>query len=155
MPAPAKSITIKRTEATDPDFPYLVAQLTFEIRELYGDFQVVHDKYNEISHLGTVVIACANDIPVGCGCFKEIDDKTVEIKRVFVKPSERKMGIASAIMDELEVWAKEAGYSEVITETANKLDESISFLKNRSYQVIPEYGPYVGSETSVCFGKRL
>src|SRR5579862_884940 len=140
MPAPAKAITIKRTEASDPDFPYLVGQLTFEIRELYGDFQVVHDKYNQISHLDTVVIAYVNDVPAGCGCFKEIDHKTVEMKRVYVKPSERKMGIATAIMNELEVWAKEDGYLKAITETAKKLDDSISFLENRGYQVIPEYG---------------
>jgi putative acetyltransferase len=155
MPGPAKSITIKRTEASDPDFPFLVAQITLEMREIYGDFRVIYDNYNQISHLDTVVIACANDTPVGCGCFKEIDDKTVEIKRVYVSPSERKTGIGSAVMDELEVWAKEDGYSRIITETANKLEDSISFLKNRGYQIIPSYGPYAGMKTSVCFGKDL
>jgi GNAT superfamily N-acetyltransferase len=155
MPSPAKSITIKRTDAGDPDFTFLVAQLTFEIRELYGDFQVIYDKYNQISHLDTVVIAYVNDAAAGCGCFKEIDRKTVEIKRVYVRPAERKMGIASAIMNELEVWAKEKGYAKVITETANKLAESISFLKNRGYEMIPNYGPYVGMEASVCFRKDL
>ncbi len=155
MPSPAKSITIKRTDASDPDFPLLVAQLTFEIREIYDDFRVIHDKYNQISHLDTVVIACANDVAVGCGCFKEIDSHTVEIKRVYVRPSERKLGIGTAVMDELEVWAKEAGYTEVITETANKLAESISFLKNRGYETIPNYGPYIGMEASVCFRKSL
>jgi len=150
-----KTITIKRTEADAPDFPQLVALLTLEIRELYGDFQVIYDKYNEISHLDTVVIAYVNDIAVGCGCFKEIDGETAEIKRLYVKPSERKMGIASAVLNELEVWAKEEGYSVVITETAKKLDESIRFLKNRGYYVIPNYGPYVGVDSGVCFRKRL
>ena len=155
MKSRAKAITIKRTEASDPDFPFLVAQLTFELRDLYGDQQVVYDKYNEISHLETVVIGYVNDDPVGCGCFQKADYKIAEIKRVYVKPSERKMGIATAIMDELEIWAKEEGYTDVITETANKLNESISFLKNRGYHSIPPYGPYVGMETSVCFGKKL
>lgn len=155
MAIPKRAVTIKRTEASDPDFPYLVAQLTLEIREIYGDFQVIYDKYNQISHLDTVVIGYVNDMPVGCGCFKEIDPETVEIKRVYVKPAEREMGMATAIMDELEVWAKELGYSEVITETANKLDKSISFLKNRGYHTIPAYGPYAMMKTSVCFGKSL
>jgi putative acetyltransferase len=151
----AKTITIKRTEANDPDFPYLVAQLTFEIRDLYGDQQVVYDKYNQISHLDTVVVGYVNDEPAGCGCFQKANNEAAEIKRVYVKPSERKQGIATAILNELEVWAKEKSYTEVITETANKLDESISFLKNRGYHSIPPYGPYVGMETSVCFGKKL
>lgn len=155
MAAPAKTITIKRTEASDPDFPYLVAQLTFELRDLYGAQNVIYDKYNEISHLETVVIGYVNDVPVGCGCFQKANYKVAEIKRVYVKPSERKMGIATSIMDELEVWAKEEGYNEIVTETANKLDESISFLKKRGYLGIPKYGPYVNMETSVCFGKKL
>lgn len=155
MAQPRKTITIKRTEASDPDFPLLVAQLTLEIRDLYGDQQVVYDKYNEISHLETVVIGYVNDEPAGCGCFQKANYKVAEIKRVYVKPSERKLGIATAIINELEVWAKEEGYTEVITETANKLDESISFLKHRGYYSIPSYGPYVGMETSVCFGKKL
>lgn len=155
MSSPAKSITIKRTDASDPDFTFLVAQLTFEIRELYGDFQVIYDKYNQISHLDTVVVACVNDAPAGCGCFKEIDDATVEIKRVFVRPADRKMGIATGIMNELEVWAKEAGYTAVITETADKLVESIDFLKNRGYEIIPSYGPYAAMKSSVCFEKSL
>lgn len=155
MPVPAKTITIKRTEANDPDFPYLVSQLTLEIRQIYGDFQVVYDKYNQISHLDTVVIAYVNDAPVGCGCFKKIDSKTAEIKRMYVKPAERKSGIASGVLNELEIWAKEEGYKKVITETAVGLAGSITFLKNHGYQIIANYGPYVKSETSVCFEKRL
>ena len=155
MAIPQKTVTIKRTEASDPDFPYLVAQLTFELRELYGNQKVLYDKYNEISHLETVVIGYVNDVPAGCGCFQKSNYKIAEIKRVYVKPSERKMGIATAIMDELEIWAKEDGFNEVVTETANKLDESISFLKNRGYHSISKFGPYVNMETSVCFGKQL
>lgn len=155
MPAQAKTITIKRTEANDPDFPFLVAQLTLEIREIYGDFQVIYDKYNQISHLDTVVVAYVNDAPVGCGCFKKINGKTVEIKRMYVKPAERKSGIASGVISELEIWAKEDGYTKVITETAIGLAGSISFLTNRGYRIIQKYGPYVKSETSICFGKVL
>jgi putative acetyltransferase len=155
MPTPAKAITIKRTEASDPDFPFLVARLTLEIRQIYGDFQVIYDKYNQISHLDTVVIGYVNDVPAGCGCFKKIDSKTAEIKRMYVQPAERKLGIASAIIDELEVWAREDGYSKVITETAVGLVGSISFLKKHGYDIIPSYGPYIKSETSVCFGKSL
>ena len=120
MAQPQKTITIKRTEANDPDFPFLVAMLNRELHERYGDLQLIYDKYNQISNLDTVVIAYVNDVPSGCGCFKKADYKTVEIKRMFVKPGERKMGIASSILGELEIWAKENGFSNVILETASK-----------------------------------
>jgi len=152
---PAKSITIKRTEANDPDFPYLAALLNYELHEKYGELQVVYDKFNQISNLDTVVIAYVNDAPAGCGCFKRIDKNTAEIKRMFVKTGERNQGLASSILNELEVWAKEEGYSSAILETADKQQEAIAFYKKQGYQIIQNYGPYVGLETSVCFGKKL
>jgi putative acetyltransferase len=150
-----KATTIVRTESSDPDFPLLVALLNLELRERYGEAQVVYDKFNQISNLGTVVIAYANDVPSGCGCFKKIDDSTAEIKRMFVKAFERKQGLASAILSELEVWAKEDGYADVVLETAGKQYEAIAFYQKQGYKVIPNYGPYVGMDTSVCFGKKL
>ncbi|MGZ3778254.1 MAG: GNAT family N-acetyltransferase [Mucilaginibacter sp.] len=155
MAQPPKTITIKRTEANDPDFPYLVAMLNRELHEKYGDLQLVYDKYNQISNLDTVVIAYVNDIPSGCGCFKKFDYKTVEIKRMFVKQEERKLGIASSVLGELEIWAKENGFSSVVLETGSKQQEAMAFYKKQGYDTIPNYGPYWGMETSVCFGKKL
>ncbi|HZX58169.1 MAG TPA: GNAT family N-acetyltransferase [Mucilaginibacter sp.] len=153
--SPSKATTIVRTESSDPDFPLLVALLNFELRERYGEAQVVYDTFNVISNLDTVVIAYRDDVAAGCRCFKKIDEKTVEIKRMFVKPGERKHGVASAILSEVEVWAKEDGFSYVILETAHKQHEAIAFYKKQGYKIIPNYGPYVGMETSICFGKKL
>ncbi len=152
---PEKATTIVRTESSDPDFPLLVAALNFELRERYGEAQVVYDTFNVISNLDTVVIAYRDDVPAGCGCFKKIDEQTVEIKRMFVKAGERQHGVASAILNELEVWAKEDGFSDVILETAYKQHEAIAFYLRQGYAIIPNYGPYVRMETSVCFGKKL
>ncbi len=150
-----KATTIVRTESSDPDFPLLVALLNLELRERYGEAQAAYDKFNQVSNLDTVVIAYVNEAPSGCGCFKRIDEHTVEIKRMFVKPSERNMGIASGVLNELEVWAKEDGFSSIILETANKQHEAIAFYLRKGYAIIRNYGPYVGMETSVCFGKKL
>ena len=155
MATPGKTITIKRTDSNDLDFPQLVTLLNQELRERYDDLQSFYDSYNKIKDLDTVVIAYSNDIPAGCGCFKKFDEQTVEIKRMFVKPAERKQGIASSILSELEGWAKEDGYTHVVLETANKQHESIALYKKQGYQVIPNYGQYAGLETSICFRKEL
>jgi GNAT superfamily N-acetyltransferase len=151
----SKAITIKRTESSDPDFPLLIALLNQELRERYGALQSVYDQYNHIINLETVVIAYCNDIPSGCGCFKKFDDETVEIKRMFVKREERKQGIASSILSELEVWAKEDGYTYTVLETANKQHESIALYQKLGYEVIPNYGQYIGMVNSICMGKKL
>src|SRR6202012_1274766 len=106
----AKTITIKRTDSYDLDFPQLVTLLNRELRERYSGLESIYDSYDQISNLDTVVIGCSNDLPVGCGCFKEYDNTTVEIKRMYVKPDERRQGIGSGILSELEIWAKEKGF---------------------------------------------
>jgi putative acetyltransferase len=152
---PPKAITIKRTESSDPDFPFLVAQLNQELRGKYGDLQSVYEQFNLIGNLDTVVIAYSNDSPAGCGCFKKVDDNTIEIKRMFVKPDERKHGFASGILNELETWAKEDGYIYSIAETVKKQQEAITFYQKNGYKIIPNYGQYIGMESSICFRKRL
>jgi putative acetyltransferase len=151
----SKTTTIKRTDSNDLDFPYLVALLNKELREMYGDLQSVYDRYNHIMNLDTVVIAYRNDSPAGCGCFKKLDDSTVEIKRMFVKPDERKQGIASSILSELEIWAKEDGFSYALLETGDKQDEAIALYQKAGYTIIPNYGQYSGMESSICMRKEL
>lgn len=150
-----KTITIKRTESSDPDFPLLIALLNQELRERYGELQSVYDQYNHIKDLDTVVISYCNDIPSGCGCFKKFDNNTIEIKRMFVKPAERKQGIASSILSELEIWAKEDGCTCAVLETADQQPESIALYQKAGYDNIPNYGQYIGMKNSICMRKVL
>ncbi len=149
------TITIKRTDSYDLDFPQLVTLLNRELRERYGGLQSIYDSYNQISNLETVVLGYSNDLPVACGCFKKYDDTTVEIKRMFVKPDERRQGIGSSILSELEIWAKEKGFLYVVLETGNKQPESIALYKKAGFAIIPNYGEYIGKQISVCMKKEL
>jgi putative acetyltransferase len=150
-----KTITIKRTDSYDLDFPQLVSLLNRELRERYGGLESIYDSYDQISNLDTVVLGYSNDLPVACGCFKKYDDTTVEIKRMFVKPDERKHSIGFSILNELEIWAKERGFLYALLETANKQPESIALYKKAGFKIIPNYGQYIGKQTSVCMKKKL
>jgi GNAT superfamily N-acetyltransferase len=74
---------------------------------------------------------------------------------MYVPPVHRGKGIASVVLKELEVWAKELSYSKAILETGKKMVEAIRVYEKNSYSIIPNYGQYVGVEESVCFEKRL
>ncbi|MBI3234928.1 MAG: GNAT family N-acetyltransferase, partial [Bacteroidetes bacterium] len=102
-----------------------------------------------------VVLAYINDIPVGCGAIKQYDEQTMEVKRTFVSPEYRKQGIASTVLLELEHWSKELGYNKCILETGKKQLEAIQLYHKNDYQVIPNYGQYIGVESSVCFEKLI
>ena len=59
------------------------------------------------------------------------------------------------MLQELEIWAKELSFDECILETGFKQPEAIAFYKKSGYQVIPNYGQYVGVENSVCMIKVI
>jgi putative acetyltransferase len=144
-----------RTDSNHPDFKKLVIELDKDLRSRYNELQNIYDQYNSVPDLPTVVLAYDNDTAIGCGCFKHFDEISVEIKRMFLTEIKRGTGIASFIIQELETWAKELGYSQAVLETGNKQYEAISFYKREGYIVTENYGQYIGLASSICMKKLL
>jgi putative acetyltransferase len=149
------TITLQRTNSSHPDFHLLIPLLDKDLVDRYGELQTIYDQYNHIIDINTVIIAYHHNAPVGCGCFKQIDEHSVEIKRMFVKPDARGLGIASAILSQLELWAWENGFSYTVLETGDKQHEAIALYQKLGYAIIPNYGQYAGMESSICMQKEL
>jgi putative acetyltransferase len=147
-------ITVKRCTNENEDFRKLVVLLDTDLKSRYGEEQAQYAPYNKIDFIETVVVAYDDGIPAGCGCFKEYDTDTVEIKRMFVKPENRGKGISKHILKELEKWAAEKGYTKFILETGVKQLEAIGLYNSFGYKQIENYGQYVGKPLSVCMSKE-
>lgn len=145
--------TLIRTTSAHPAFQQLVIQLDAFLAHLNGDDQAFFHQFNGIDQLQNVILALSNDQIVGCGAFKPFDKTSVEIKRMFVLPASRGKGIAGEIVEALETWAHELGYAACVLETGTKLPEAIRTYEKAGYQVIPNYGQYIGVELSVCMRK--
>ena len=148
-------VTVVRDNSSSPDFKQLVKLLDLDLNQRYGAVQSQYDKFNVIESLDTVVIAKVDSEAVGCGCFKQYDKETVEIKRMFVKPEHRGLGIATQLLIELESWAIERGFSRAVLETGEKNPEALRLYKQHGYRQIEKYGQYVDFEMSICFAKNL
>lgn len=59
------------------------------------------------------------------------------------------------ILAELEGWAAELSFRKCILETGKKQPEAIELYKSNEYQLIANYGQYIGVENSVCFEKKI
>ena len=94
-------------------------------------------------------------MPVGCGAFKKYEDGAAEIKRMFVLPEHRGRRVAAGVLKELEDWAAEMDFRECILETGYKQPEAIALYKRSGYEVIENYGQYIGVENSVCMRKII
>src|SRR5512141_619686 len=109
---------IKRTTANDEDFQLLVKELDNELWNELKEDQATYDQYNIVIDIPTAVIIYSNEEAVACGCFKEFDEQTVEIKRMFVQKDHRGKGLSKKILAELEQWAKEKNYNYSVLETS-------------------------------------
>lgn len=149
------TITLKHTTSLDPEFRTLIAELDTDLRERNGSVMDIYDQHNVIEYVDTVVIAYVNAKPAGCGCFKNYDADTVEMKRMFVRPEARGNGISRKVLAELEKWAKELGFKHTVLETGSKQTEALALYHKAGYNQIPVYGPYVDLPDSICFKKDL
>jgi ribosomal protein S18 acetylase RimI-like enzyme len=74
---------------------------------------------------------------------------------MFVSPAARGNGIASKILNELEVWATEKGFKYTVLETLKTNTEAVNLYNKQHYKVIDNYGPYITLTNSVCMRKEL
>lgn len=146
---------LKRITSTDKDFKSLVVLLDEDLAQRDGEDNAFYAQYNSIVQLKHCVAFYLDDIPVACGAFKPFDETTIEVKRMFVLPGHRGKSIASKVLNELELWAKELNYSSSILETGLRQPEAIALYKKNGYMIIQNYPPYEDIENSVCFKKTL
>lgn len=133
----------------------LVKELDADLRERNGDVMDVYDGHNVIEQIDTVVIAYLDGRPAGCGCFKNYDTNSVEIKRMYVRPEARGKSISRMVLNELEMWAKSLSFTYVVLETGSKQQEALGLYKRAGYTNIPSYPPYIDLPDSICFKKSL
>lgn len=144
-----------RTTSENPDFRALVQLLDQELAARDGADATFYAQYNKLDLIRHAVVAYLGEEPVGCGAFKEFATDTVEIKRMFVAPTQRQQRLAQATLAELECWASELGYASCVLETGKRQPEAIALYQRCGYALTPNYGQYVGVENSVCMRKAL
>ena len=94
--------------------------------------------------LGRFVLALTADEVVGCGGVVFLDDRTGEIKRMWVSPGHRGRGLASALLARLEAEIAASGRTRVVLDTNGVLAEAIAMYGHRGYVPIERYNdnPY-------------
>ncbi|WP_299047938.1 GNAT family N-acetyltransferase [uncultured Polaribacter sp.] len=149
------NLKIIRTNSANKDFINLVKKLDAYLKITDGDEHDFYNQFNTITVLKNVVVIYADKTPIGCGAMKHFDDKTVEIKRMFVDQSYRNQGVAKLALQELENWAKEIGCDTCVLETGKRQIEAVHFYHKCNYKIIPNYGQYIAMENSICFKKNI
>jgi putative acetyltransferase len=128
-----------------------------ELKARYPADSVEHpfDLHDLASPPAVFVIARLDGKPVGCGALRPLDGALGEVKRVFVQPECRRMGIARKIMALLEDESLQNGFTTLRLETGTKQPEAIALYESLGYRRIPAFGEYASDPYSVCYEKEL
>jgi len=93
---------------------------------------------------GLVLVAHLRDEPVGCGALKFNENAAAEIKRMWVAPSVRGLGLGRRLLEALEFHAREAEVAVLHLETNRSLIEAIQMYRDCGYQEVKAFNdePY-------------
>jgi ribosomal protein S18 acetylase RimI-like enzyme len=102
---------------------------------------------------GAFVVVTHADELVGCGAIQFLDSASAEIKRMWVDPQRRGLGLGKRLLAHLEGEIQASGRSTVVLDTNQSLTEAIAMYRSCGYEPIDRYNdnPYA----QLWFGKRL
>ena len=117
---------LRFVDAENTDFHSLTARLDEYYFMLVGDVEKRYAKYNLPHLFNCRIVAYKDGAPAGCGAWKQIDETTFEVKRIFIAP-----------------------------ESARTTADSAALSTKSGYHVIDYYGSPAGAENCLCFEKNL
>jgi putative acetyltransferase len=153
------TLAIRRSTLGSPEAARLIAALNAELTATFPEPGATHFSLagTEVEGgIGAFVLAYLDDVAVGCGAVRRLDEATAELKRMYVDPSVRGRGVGRALVEALEGEARRLGLTRVVLETGTRLAPAIGLYESAGYARIPLFGEYLASPaTSLCFGKSL
>ena len=93
---------------------------------------------------GLLLVARLRGEPVGCGALKFHENTVGELKRMWVAPQARGLGLGRRLLMALEQAAREAGMTVLHLETNRALIEAIEMYRHSGYQEVAAFNeePY-------------
>jgi DNA-binding MarR family transcriptional regulator/GNAT superfamily N-acetyltransferase len=158
----ASMVEFRPTDPGDPDARWCIARY---VEELGTRFEAGFDPGRSLPAddddlrppRGVLLVARLRGDPVGCGAVKLHGDDPAELKRMWVAPSTRGLGLGRRMLRELEGYAAGAGAPAVQLETNGALGEAIALYRSAGYDEVPAFNdePYAHHWFEKRFDHRI
>jgi putative acetyltransferase len=146
----------------DPENIVLIHELFVEYQRALGIDLCFQDFAEELSNLpgkyappsGELLLILLDGHPVACGALRELGDGICELKRIYVRPAARRMGIARSISVRLIESATARGYRAMRLDTLKRLVGATELYEDLSFGYIEPYN-HAPEEDIVYMEKAL
>lgn len=140
----ASSVQVALEDPASPDARWCLGQYFAELdRRFHSGFDPAASISAEAGELrppaGMLLVARLRGQPVGCGALKLAPDASGELKRMWVAPQMRGLGLGRRLLRELERHAIEAGTAVVRLETNRSLAEAIALYRRSGYREVDPF----------------
>lgn len=161
----SQEIQLRTVSYDHPDAVKLNDQVQIEYQERYegeGDATYL-DPAMFVAPRGRYLLAYdATDAPIASGGWRSQDendegysDGDAELKRMYVIPEARGLGLARRILAALEADARAAGRVRMVLETGDQQPEAIALYLSAGYALSAKFGHYRFHDSSRCMTKPL
>jgi GNAT superfamily N-acetyltransferase len=149
--------TIITSERPDtPDAMVLIEELESHLEPFYPQTSRHGYSVEKLIKQGVAFfVTRRNNVPAGCGGVQFFDLEYGELKRMFVRPQYRRLGLAKLMLEHLEAYSLEHEIPLLRLETGIYQKEAIGLYERMGYRGRPPFGEYTNDPLSVFFEKKI
>jgi len=139
-----------------PDVANLIAELDTHLEPLYpSESRHCFSVQKLVADSVAFFVIRVDGAPAGCAGIKLFGSDYGEVKRMYVRPEFRGVGLAKLLLDNLADYARKYGAETLRLETGVFQHAAISLYEHVGFKRIPPFGEYREDPVSLCYEKRI
>jgi DNA-binding MarR family transcriptional regulator/GNAT superfamily N-acetyltransferase len=140
----AAAVEIRHADANHPDARQCLRAYFAELdrrgeRGFDPDAAISTEPHEVTPPAGAFLLAYLHGEPIGCGAVKHHPGEPSEIKRMWVSPAARGLGLGRRLLAELEDEARRSGATLAHIETNHVLGEAIALYRSAGWREVPAF----------------
>jgi GNAT superfamily N-acetyltransferase len=150
------SVTITPERPDSEAAIQLIAELESHLSQFYDQESRHGYSVEKLLREGVAFFLIRHDhLPAGCGGLQLFAPDYAELKRMYVRPAFRRLGLAKLMLNHLTTHARQHGIPLLRLETGIHQHEAISLYARTGFHRIGPFGPYKNDPLSLFYEKRI